>query len=276
MRKYKYIHIEQESDVAAAFDRQSSLFDEQYDHNTIIQYKRARVREHVLKLIAPASHILELNAGTGEDAIFFAQSGHKVHATDISGGMQDMLLRKVKKHSLDENISTELCSYTDLENLYNKGPYDLIFSNFAGLNCTKELHKVLNAFESLLKPGGVVTLVMLPKFCLWETLLMFKGKFRTAFRRFFRKNGSRSNIEGKYFRCWYYNPRYITQYLHKSFSVLGLEGLCVMVPPSYIEHFPEKYPGVYRYLVRKEDLFKGKWPWKYIGDYYIISLKKNN
>ncbi len=31
----------------AAFDRQAILFDEQYNSNTIIQYKRERVREHV-------------------------------------------------------------------------------------------------------------------------------------------------------------------------------------------------------------------------------------
>jgi ubiquinone/menaquinone biosynthesis C-methylase UbiE len=276
MSKYRYIHIEQESDVAAAFDKQSSQFDEQYSNNTIIQYKRARVREHVLKFIRPGSCILELNAGTGEDAIYFAKSGHKVHATDISEGMQDMLLRKVKKHTLDKNISTELCSYTELESLHNKGPYDLIFSNFAGLNCTNELDKVLTAFEFLVKPGGIVTLVILPKFCLWETLLLFKGKFKTAFRRFFSKKGSRSHIEGKYFKCWYYNPGYITQHLHESFSILNLEALCVVVPPSYMEHFSEKYPGAYRYLVKMENVIKDKWPWKYIGDYYIISLKKKD
>ena len=60
---------------------------------------------------------------------------------------------------------------------------------FAGLNCTDELGKVLDSFNDLLKPGGRVTLVILPKFCLWEFLLIFKGKFRTAFRRVFSSNG---------------------------------------------------------------------------------------
>lgn len=272
----RYIHIKHELDVAAAFNKQSAVFDEEHATNSIIHYKRNRVREHVLQFIQPRSNILELNAGTGEDAIYFAQCGHRLHATDISRGMQEVLIEKVKKHKLQESISTELCSYTRLENLKNKGPYDLIFSNFAGLNCTHELDKVLNAFESLLKPGGTVTLVMLPKFCLWETLLVIKGKFKTAFRRFFTSNGRRSHIEGKYFNCWYYNPRHIIRTLQKSFSFLDIEALCVIVPPSYIEHFAERYPRVYRYLVHKENALKKKWPWKYIGDYYIISLKKKN
>lgn len=276
MNRNRYIHVTQELDVADAFNEQSSVFDQLYSNNTIIRYKRNRVREHVLQFIAPRSYILELNAGTGEDAVYFANAGHKIHATDISEGMLDILVKKVSRHKLEHKISTELCSFTELENLGNKGPYDLIFSNFAGLNCSRELDKVLQSFDSLLKPGGIVTLVMLPKFCLWETLLVFRGKFKTAFRRLFSRKGANSHIEGKYFKCWYYNPQFIIDSLEKSFSVLKTEALCVVVPPSYIEHFAERYPKVYRFLVNKENLIKEKWPWKLIGDYYIISLRKNS
>ena len=271
-----YIHIKQEQDAAAAFNKQSPLFDGLYANNTIVSYKRKRVREHVLKFLPAESNILELNAGTGEDAIYFAEAGHNIHATDISEGMQETLRKKVQQKGLTEKVTTELCSYTSLENLKSKGPYDLIFSNFAGLNCTQELDKVLTSFESLLKPGGMVTLVILPKFCLWESLLVFKGKFKTAFRRFFSAKGRRSHIEGEYFKCWYYNSKQVVKVLNQTFSVIAIEGICVFVPPSYIEHFAEKFPRVFKYLVNKESFLKSKWPWKYIGDYYIISLKKNN
>ncbi|HTD41030.1 MAG TPA: class I SAM-dependent methyltransferase, partial [Mucilaginibacter sp.] len=215
-----------------------------------------------------------LNSGTGEDAIFFAEKGHHVHATDISEGMQQQLMLKVQKHQLGEKITNELCSYTALGQLINKGPYDLIFSNFAGLNCTNELDKVLKSLSPLLKPNGMVTLVILPKFCLWETLLLFKGKFRTAFRRFFSSNGRTAHVEGNYFKCWYYNPSYITKRMKDQFEVLGIEGLCTIGPPSYIEGFAEKHPGTYSFLKKWEDKQKSRWPWKYMGDYYIISLKK--
>ena len=81
--------------AAAAFNKQAVLFDELYSANTIIQYKRKRVRDHVDKFI-PHCKILELNAGTGEDAVYFAQHGHDVHATDISQPMQKVL---AKNHS---------------------------------------------------------------------------------------------------------------------------------------------------------------------------------
>jgi ubiquinone/menaquinone biosynthesis C-methylase UbiE len=264
-----------ETFAEAAFTRQSAVFDELYTGNTIVKYKRLRVRQHVLKYLAPGGSVLELNAGTGEDALFFARQGFKVHATDISVGMQHELKQKVSNNKLDGMVSTEVCSFTQLDQLKNKGPYDLIFSNFAGLNCTNELDKVLASFDDLLSPGGMVTLVILPKFCLWETLLVFKGKFGTAFRRFFSKRGRQARVEDTWFKCWYYNPSYIVGRLSNNFQLLGVEGLCSLVPPSYIEGFAEKHLRTYNFLKEKEDKLKSRWPWKYIGDYYIISLRKN-
>lgn len=259
--------------TSTAFSHQSAIFDALYAGNTIVHYKRERIRRHVLQYLAPGSSILELNSGTGDDALFFAQKGFRVHATDIAKGMQKQLQQKAGQQPL---ISQELCSYTQLHHLKNKGPYDLIFSNFAGLNCTNELDKVLASFSGLLNPGGMVTLVILPRFCLWETLLLFKGKFKTAFRRFFSNQGRTAHVEGVYFKCWYYNPSFIRRHLSADFTVLSTEGLCTFVPPSYIEGFAEKYPVTYGWLTRLENKMKCTWPWKNVGDYYIISLRKKH
>jgi ubiquinone/menaquinone biosynthesis C-methylase UbiE len=261
-----------EVDASTAFTLQSVVFDDIYSGNTIINYKRARVRQHVLQHLAPGSNILELNSGTGEDALFFAKAGHRVHATDISTGMQAVLKQKTEPYR--DCISFETCSFTQLNQLQNKGLFDHIFSNFGGLNCTNELDKVLLSFDTLLKPGGKATLVIIPRFCLWETLLIFKGKFKTAFRRFFSNKGRTAHIEGTYFKCWYYNPSFVINTLRKSYKVVGLEGLCTLVPPSYIEGFAEKHSKAYQFLKNKEDKWKDKWPWKYVGDYFIITLEK--
>lgn len=263
-----------EQQAAIAFSRQSAVFDTIYAGDRIIRYKRERVRQHVLQFLKPGSNILELNAGTGEDAIYFASQGHKVHATDIAEGMQEKLWAKVKSNAMEEMISKECCSFTELDKLKQKGPYNCIFSNFAGLNCTSELNKVLNSFDSLLNPGGIITMVILPKFCLWETMLMFKGKFKTAFRRFLNPNGAKAHVEGTHFRCWYYSPSYVKRMLNSRFELLGQEGLCTIVPPSYIEGFGDKYPSVFSTLRKLEDRHKASWPWRSIGDYYIITFRK--
>ena len=263
-----------EQQAEKAFSRQSSVFDTIYSHNKIIQYKRERVRTHVNKYLNPNSNILELNSGTGEDTIYFAQQGHHVHATDISVGMQNELSVKVKKNELENNISTELCSFTELTNLKNKGPYHLVFSNFAGLNCTNRLSDILKDAEKLLVPGGIITMVLLPPFCLWETLQALRGQFKLAFRRFNSKNGVKAHIEGVYFTCWYYKQSFIINEAKNKFDILDIEGLCTIVPPSYFEHFADKHPRTFNFLCKLENRLKNKWPWKKIGDYYIISLRK--
>jgi ubiquinone/menaquinone biosynthesis C-methylase UbiE len=268
------MHSVNENAAEKAFSKQSAIFDDLYSTNIIIQYKRQRVRDHLMQFIKPHSQILELNAGTGEDAVWLAKHDHTVHATDISKGMQEKLIEKVRQNKLEAKVTNELCSFTELQDLRNKGPYDLIFSNFAGLNCTGDLDKVLQSFSTFLKPNGIVTLVILPKFCLWESLLFLKGDFKTSFRRFFSKKGVKAHIEGEYFTCWYYNPSYVIKNMNEKYEVLSVEGLCTLVPPSYLENFPTKRPSLFNWLQEKENNWKGKWPWKSIGDYYIISLAK--
>jgi hypothetical protein len=83
-------------------------------------------------------------------------------------------------------------------------------------------------------------------------------------------------MEGVHFKCWYYNPSYIKKHLQPGFDVMSIEGLCTIVPPSYIEGFAEKHPIAYKYSKRAEEKLKRTWPWRCIGDYYIISLKKKD
>jgi ubiquinone/menaquinone biosynthesis C-methylase UbiE len=263
-----------EQEAAKGFGKQAQHFDTVNAADSIVQYKRARVREHVRSFLGAGATILELNAGTGEDALFFSSLGHRVHATDLSNGMLEKLEEKKLKHPAGKLVSIEQCSFNALENLKQRGPYDLVFSNFAGLNCTGTLSKTLNDLLPLVKPGGFITLVLMPGFCLWETLLFFKGKFRTAFRRLNSRSGAVAHVEGHYFRCWYYSPSYVISSLEGKADLYRLEGLCTLVPPSYLEGFSEKYPSLFSFLEKREAAWKTRWPWRSIGDYYILTLQK--
>ena len=119
-------------------------------------------------------------------------------------------------------------------------------------------------------------LVILPPFSAWEMLMLFRGQPKTAFRRFLsRRKGAPAHVEGFHFRCWYYSASFVKKIMAKaSFGFLGQEGLCTLVPPSYIEHFAERHPRSWRFLSRLEDKWKSKWPWRAIGDYYIVSFRK--
>ena len=257
--------------AAEAFTKQSIVFDRLYCNDPMIHYKRERVRDHILAL-QPGSSLLELNCGSGDDALFFSAQGFHVHATDISEGMLKMLESKLSTCE-SHRITTEKISFAELPQLRNKGPFDAVYSNFGGLNCTGELQNVLRDLHPLVKKGGTVTLVLISSFCLWEFLLLFKGKFRTAFRRFFSDKGRKAHIEGSYFTCWYYHPSFVRRHL-AGFEPVSLEGLCSVVPPSYLEGFADKYPKLFEWLALKEKQLKHRWPWKYCGDYFIASFRK--
>lgn len=257
-----------------AFSKQSAVFDEIYAANQIVAYKRARTRTALESLLKEGDRILELNAGTGQDALYFASKGYQVHATDIATGMLDQLHQKLQQSPLANKISTEQISFEALNQLKDQGPYDAIFSNFGGLNCSKDIELVLQHFNGLLKPGAVAVLVVMPSFCLWETLLFFRGAFKLAFRRLFAKNGAKAHIEGVHFLCFYHHPKRLVKALQKDFDLLDLEGLCTIVPPSYIENFPQKFPKSFGFLKKLEARWKRLAPFNRIGDYYIIRFQK--
>ena len=80
-----------------AFTRQSEVFDDYEERNEILKWMRSVTQSHVLRHLKEKDVILELNSGTGIDAIFFGLKGFRIHCTDISGGMIKKLSEKIRK-----------------------------------------------------------------------------------------------------------------------------------------------------------------------------------
>ena|ERR1051326_7699690 len=127
--------------------------------------------------------------------------------------------------------------------------------------------------NALLLPGGMVTLVIMPRICLWEILLALKGNFRTAFRRF-KKNGSISHLEGEFFRTYYYSPKYIQRAFGTGFKIIALQGLGTCCPPPYLENFPKRFPNFFRRLVALDERFSSSRFFRNCADHFIITLQK--
>lgn len=262
--------IDQLNRVNKAFSRQSAGFDSEERINPVHQWMRARVRNHVSAMLKPGSRILELNAGTGLDAAYFAGQGHFVHATDISDGMIAQLNQKIAGGV--KNILAEKKSYADLSGLPEYS-FDCIFSNFGGLNCTPHIDAVISQFERLLKPGGVAILVVMPRISPWEILSVLKGNFRQAARRF-RKNGTPAQIEGQSFTTWYYSPSRLISYFGDRFMLSGLHGLGSFVPPPSKAAFPGRYPRLFSLLCKIEERTAHRRPFNRMADHYILTMKR--
>ena len=264
--------------MSADFDSAAISYDNEFTHTAVGKLQRNRVWKYLSPIVEVKSrlNILEINCGTGEDAIQLGTKGHQVLATDISEGMLKAIAEKVKRHHLQDSINTKPLSIQQLNQL-EKNQFDLIFSNFGGLNCIspEEFQQFATTTEQLLNSGGKAVLVIMPRFTLIETLyFLLKLKFSRAFVR--RKKGSTPIIvNGTTVDTWYYSAKKMNQFFaSKSMLINKVKPIGIFLPPSYLNPFFEKHPLLLNFLNTLEKLF-GEIGWLvYASDHYLIELEK--
>jgi len=259
--------------IAEAFSRTAEKYDSFSEDHPHLARMRGKVYAHIARFLPTNSRILELNAGTGTDAVHLAQMGYSVHATDIAPGMLGRLWEKVERLHLGERVTIQECSFTNLAEIQG-APFDAVFSDLGGLNCVRDLTPVIRDLQKVLRPGGLVTWVLMPPVCLWELGLLFSGQMHTALRRLSR-NGTRAHLEGLYFNVYYFSPRQVIKWFGESYEFLALEGLSVITPTAESKNFARRFPRFYRILSSIDDWLSTRPPWWGWGDFYILSLRYN-
>jgi ubiquinone/menaquinone biosynthesis C-methylase UbiE len=231
---------------------------------------RLQVHNHVETFLKPNSNILELNAGTGIDALHFASKGHHVHATDLSDGMIETLARKVSKNNLHEALSVQQVSFESLEKI-QKGKFDYIFSNFGGLNCISDLSQVTGHFPRLINEGAFITLVVMPVVCPWEIAGSFRHGLK-AFRRF-GKGGVTAHLEGEYFKTYYHSLTAVKNAFDDRFRIVRTEGLAALTPPPHRFDFPKTHPALDQFLLKADRLLRNHFPFNRWADHLIVTFQ---
>ena len=257
--------------IAEAFSRTAEKYDSFAQDHPHLTRMRHKVYSHVMRYVSRGARILELNAGTGTDAVQLAQRGYSIHATDIAPGMLERLQEKVERLGLYDRVTIEERSFLSLEDVQG-APFEAVFSNLGGLNCIPDLTPVIRQLPKLLKPGGVVTWVLMPHVCLWEMAEVFRGNLSLAFRRFSR-GSVRASLEGFNFEVYYFSPRQVIGWFGRDFELLALEGLSVITPTAESKNFTKRYPRLYRALSWLDDRLSPHWPWYGWGDFYILTMR---
>ena len=257
--------------VAEAFSRTADRYDAFAEDHPHLSRMRAKVYAHLRRYLPSDARILELNAGSGVDAVHLAQQGYHVHATDVAPGMLARLRDKVEQWGLGERITVQQCSFTDLAQVQGS-PFDAVFSNMGGLNCIPDLSPVIRDLPRVLRPGGLVTWVLMPRICLWEMAEVFRGHFGMAFRRLSHA-GVRSHLEGLYFTVYYFSPQQTLAKFGDDYQRLSLEGLSVITPTAESKNLAKRWPRLYAALARVDDRLAPHAPWSGWGDFYILSLR---
>ena len=258
--------------IAEAFSRTAEKYDSFVDDHPHLTRMRSKVYAHVMRYFPHGARILELNAGTGTDAVQLAQHGYFVHATDIAPGMLDRLPEKVKQLGLQDRVTLEARSFLSLQGVQG-APFDAVFSDLGGLNCVPNLTPVIQQLPDVLKPGGVLTWVLMSHICLWEMAEVLRGNFSVAFRRFSHE-AVRARLEGLSFDVYYFSPQQVIRWLGNDFQLLALEGLSVITPTGQSRNFAKRYARLYRALSWLDDKLSPRWPWNGWGDFYILTMRR--
>lgn len=256
--------------VAEAFGRKALVYDDfGRDHENLDRMRR-KVYDHVTAVMPRGGQLLELNAGTGLDASELAARGFRVHATDLSPGMVAEIRAKIDRYDFGGRLTAQQVSFTDLEQVEG-GPFDGVVSNSGGLNCIDDLTTVTRDLPRVLKPGGRVTFVIMPRVCPWELALFLKDA-RVATRRL-RPGGVMAHVEGVTFRTFYFSAAETERAFGPDFRRVRLEGLSVLTPTADNKTFAVNHPSLYKRLVTLDDRLSHRRFFSGLGDFFILTME---
>lgn len=262
--------------MGVPFDHIASSYDSSFTRTPIGQLQRRQVWNSLEKIMIELKglDILELNCGTGEDAVLFSEKGFNIVATDVSEEMLKVTQEKVQQYSMQNKISSHYLDLDSFDDSLFEKKFDLIFSNFGGLNCInpESLKKLLDKIPAILTPEGRFVAVIMPKFCLWESLyFLLKFRFKYAFRRW-TKGSVEARLQGALVKTWYFNPSQVKAWATK-FSAVSITPIGLALPPSYLQKFFTKHKRILSRLNSLEKKLNG-WPLlSGMADHYLIDLK---
>lgn len=257
--------------VSQAFGRKAAVYDAFGEGHENLSRMRRKVYDHLVAVMPPGGRLLELNSGTGLDAAEMVRRGFCVHATDLSPGMVSEIRRKsLADDGLRGRLTFQELSFTQLDGVEG-GPYDGVYSNSGGLNCIADLTLVTQQLPALLRPGGRVTWVIMPRLCPWEIALTLKDS-GVGLRRW-RRGGVMAHVEGIRFMTYYFSADETRRSFGPRFRQIRLEGLSVLTPTADNKSFAANHPGLYQRLVKLDDWASPRKPFNGWGDFFILTME---
>ena len=155
------------------FDAVADEYDARFTNSLIGRAQRESVWLEMDRLFRPGQRILDINCGTGVDALHLAARGIHVVACDASPEMVAVARRRLEASPCRDRVDLRILAIEQIGELEKEGPYDGVLSNFAGLNCVADLRRVAHDLARLVRPGGKAILCLFGRLCLWEMVGTF-------------------------------------------------------------------------------------------------------
>jgi SAM-dependent methyltransferase len=124
----------------------------QGDHE-VLRGTPSPLAELSLDYLPPQSRILELGCGVGRDAVFFAQNGHTVLATDGS----ETVIEQNEDQIHEPNVTFDVLDIKN-EFPYKTDEFDVVYSNLAlHYYSDTDTRRIFERIAQVLKQGGILS-----------------------------------------------------------------------------------------------------------------------
>jgi SAM-dependent methyltransferase len=284
----------------AAFDELAAGYDEGFTATAIGTLMREAVWRRLDACFAAGDRVLELNCGTGEDAVHLARRGVRVLATDASAAMLALARTKVEGAGLGGAVEVRRLAIEELPALQpqaaapadrdhpgdpgspggpgshgNPGdpgdwqpPFDGALSNFGGLNCVADLRAAAAGLAACLRPGAVAVVCVMGPLVPWEwAWFLGHGQPARALRRL-RPGGA--HWRGLTIR--YPTIGRVRRALAPAFRLRRAAAVGALLPPSYAERWAARHSGLLRRLARWERRIETWPPFPWLADHFLLEL----
>ena len=228
----------------AYWDLTAENYDRIFPDSLIGRVQRDAVWRELDKVFQPGMRVLELNCGTGIDAVHLAGRDVRVVACDLSSKMIDAARQRLSTTGLDDFVDFRVLDTAKLESLVVNETFDGAFSNFSGLNCVRDLSQVAGSLARLLRPGAQTLLCMVGRFSPWEMAWhLAHGKPTLALHRFRRRPTTPTSTSAPDAVLVHYpSARDMRRIFAPEFRLRAWRGIGVAVPPSCLETLAQRVP----------------------------------
>lgn len=248
-----------------SFDAVASTYDADFTNTFIGKIQRRRVWQYLSAQISPGSKIVELNGGTGADALFLTNQGFDVLFTE--GSLEMMQVARTK---IGHAAKYKLLNLEELENVDLGAKFDLVFSNFGGLNCiSKSGLTGLNTFaRNHLTEDGQLILVIMPTQNLFDQWYRRWKKIPKPMRN--SEVPIRIKVGKEFVETYFHDPADVGNKM-SDFRMVGKQPIGFI--PSFFASFLADRP-LLRVLLVRADRFLAFFPGlSRRADHYLIHLE---
>ncbi|MCI4334614.1 MAG: methyltransferase domain-containing protein [Thermoplasmata archaeon] len=262
--------------LRSEFDNIAEDYDRHITGNRMNFLLRNRSLARLRPLFAGRDPLLEIGCGSGMETLPLLESGHEVTAVDISERMLEVVRAKARERGCTERLRTIRARARDLSSLVSQlgqGSFAGAYSTYGALNCEPELRPVGEALAALLAPGAPLFVGVYNRWCLFEVL----GYTLTL--QLDRALGRKTNpvpVGGSRFcvDVYAFSPRDVDAALGPYFRRRAIEGVPVLLPPSDLTSYAERFSRRFDTLARWDARVGNVWPFQQLGDHFLATYER--